>query len=227
MQNFLARLFGKKNTMTDITIIGNGNMARGIATRAIAAGKKVEILGQDAAKAQALANELGADISFGTTAGAPQGSIVVLAVPFDAAKAVVSAYGDQLAGKTVVDITNPVNFETFDSLVVEPGSSAAEEIAALAPAGVNVVKAFNTTFASTLVAGESGGKPLDVFIAGDNAEATQAVSSFVSAAGMRPLVVGPLKRSRELEGFQFVVMTMQANPAFADFNWDTGLAITK
>jgi predicted dinucleotide-binding enzyme len=227
MQNFLARLFGKKNTMTDITIIGNGNMARGIATRAIAAGKKVEILGQDATKAQALANELGADVSFGTTAGAPQGSIVVLAVPFDAAKAVVSAYGDQLAGKTVVDITNPVNFETFDSLVVEPGSSAAEEIAALAPAGVNVVKAFNTTFASTLVAGESGGKPLDVFIAGDNAEATQAVSSFVSAAGMRPLVVGPLKRSRELEGFQFVVMTMQANPAFADFNWDTGLAITK
>ncbi|MDE8670159.1 NAD(P)-binding domain-containing protein [Pseudarthrobacter sp. H3Y2-7] len=213
--------------MTDITIIGNGNMARGIASRAIAAGKKVEILGQDAAKAQALANELGADVSFGTTAGAPQGSIVVLAVPFDAAKAVVSAYGDQLAGKTVVDITNPVNFETFDSLVVEPGSSAAEEIAALAPAGVNVVKAFNTTFASTLVAGESGGKPLDVFIAGDNAEATQAVSSFVSAAGMRPLVVGPLKRSRELEGFQFVVMTMQANPAFADFNWDTGLAITK
>jgi predicted dinucleotide-binding enzyme len=227
MQNFLARLFGKKNTMTDITIIGNGNMARGIATRAIAAGKKVEILGQDATKAQALANELGADVSFGTTAGAPQGSIVVLAVPFDAAKAVVSAYGDQLAGKTVVDITNPVNFETFDSLVVEPGSSAAEEIAALAPAGVNVVKAFNTTFASTLVAGESGGKPLDVFIAGDNAEATQGVSSFVSAAGMRPLVVGPLKRSRELEGFQFVVMTMQANPAFADFNWDTGLAITK
>ncbi len=227
MQNFLARLFGKKNTMTDITIIGNGNMARGIASRAIAAGKKVEILGQDAAKAQALANELGADVSFGTTAGAPQGSIVVLAVPFDAAKAVVSAYGDQLAGKTVVDITNPVNFETFDSLVVEPGSSAAEEIAALAPAGVNVVKAFNTTFASTLVAGESGGKPLDVFIAGDNAEATQAVSSFVSAAGMRPLVVGPLKRSRELEGFQFVVMTVQANPAFADFNWDTGLAITK
>jgi predicted dinucleotide-binding enzyme len=227
MQNFLARLFGKKNTMTDITIIGNGNMARGIATRAIAAGKKVEILGQDATKAQALANELGADVSFGTTAGAPQGSIVVLAVPFDAAKAVVSAYGDQLAGKTVVDITNPVNFETFDSLVVEPGSSAAEEIAALAPAGVNVVKAFNTTFASTLVAGESGGKPLDVFIAGDNAEATQAVSSFVSAAGMRPLVVGPLKRSRELEGFQFVVMTVQANPAFADFNWDTGLAITK
>jgi 8-hydroxy-5-deazaflavin:NADPH oxidoreductase len=227
MKNFLARLLGKKNTMSDITIIGNGNMARGIGTRAIAAGKKVEILGQDAAKAQALASELGANVSYGTTASAPQGSIVVLAVPFDAAKKIVSTYGEQLAGKTLVDITNPVNFETFDSLVVEPGSSAAEEIAELAPAGANVVKAFNTTFAGTLVAGESGGKPLDVFIAGDNADANQAVGSFVSAAGMRPLVVGPLKRSRELEGFQFVLMTMQANPEFADFNWDTGLAVTK
>jgi predicted dinucleotide-binding enzyme len=227
MKNLLARLFGKKNTMTDITIIGNGNMARGIATRALAAGKNVEILGQDAAKAQALANELGANVSYGTTASAPQGNIVVLAVPFDAAKAVMAAYGELLAGKTVVDITNPVNFETFDSLVVAPGSSAAEEIAALAPAGAHVVKAFYTTFAGTLVACESAGQPLDVFIAGDNAAANQAVSSFVSAAGMRPLVVGPLKRSRELEGFQFVLMTMQANPAFADFSWDTGLAITK
>ena len=227
MKNLLARLFGKKNTMTDITIIGNGNMARGIATRALAAGKNVEILGQDAAKAQALANELGANVSYGTTASAPQGNIVVLAVPFDAAKAVMAAYGELLAGKTVVDITNPVNFETFDSLVVAPGSSAAEEIAALAPAGAHVVKAFNTTFAGTLVAGESAGQPLDVFIAGDNAAANQAVSSFVSAAGMRPLVVGPLKRSRELEGFQFVLMTMQANPEFSDFNWDTGLLVTK
>ncbi|MGG5173036.1 NADPH-dependent F420 reductase [Pseudarthrobacter sp. J1738] len=213
--------------MTNLTIIGNGNMARGIATRALAGGFTVEILGQDAAKAQALATELGAGVTSGTTASAPQGEIVVLAVPFDAAKTIVSTYGDALAGKTVIDITNPVNFETFDSLVVAPGSSAAEEISQLAAAGVNVVKAFNTNFAGVLVAGQSGGQPLDVFIAGDNAEATSAVSNFVSASGMRPLVVGPLKRARELEGFQFVLMTMQANPAFADFNWDTGLLITK
>lgn len=226
MTNFLARIFGKKTPMTNITIIGNGNMARGIATRALAAGRTVEILGQDAAKAQALAEELGGGVRYGTTADAPQGSLVVLAVPFDAAKSVVRAYGDALAGKTLVDITNPVNFETFDSLVVEPGTSAAEEIAKLAPAGAAVVKAFNTTFAGTLVAGKSGSQPLDVFIAGDDAAATSAVSSFVADAGMRPLVVGPLKRSGELEGFQFVLMTMQANPEFADFNWDTGLKVT-
>jgi len=186
MKTLLARIFGKKTPMTNLTIIGNGNMARGIATRALAGGLTVEILGQDAAKAKELAAELGASVTFGTTADAPQGDIVVLAIPFGAAKSVVSAYGDTLAGKTIVDITNPVNFETFDSLVVEPGNSAAEEIAQLATTGANVVKAFNTTFAGTLIAGESGGQPLDVFIAGDNAEANAAVSTFVSAGGMRP-----------------------------------------
>lgn len=227
MKTLLARIFGKKTPMTNLTIIGNGNMARGIATRALAGGQSVQILGQDAAKAQELAAELGAGVTSGSTVDVPQGNIVVLAVPFDAAKSVVRAYGDALAGKTIVDITNPVNFETFDSLVVEPGNSAAEEISQLAPAGAHVVKAFNTTFAGTLVAGESGGQPLDVFIAGDNGAANAAVSSLVDAGGMRPLVVGPLKRARELEGFQFVLMTMQANPEFADFNWDTGLQVTK
>lgn len=227
MKNFLARIFRKKTPMTDMTIIGNGNMARGIGTRALAANKTVEILGQDAGRAQDLASELGNGVTSGTTAQAPRGSIVVLAVPFDAAKSLVSTYGEALAGKVIVDITNPVNFETFDSLVVEPGTSAAEEIATLAPAGASVVKAFNTTFAGTLAAGESDGQPLDVFIAGDDDEATGAVSGFASAAGLRPLVVGPLKRARELEGFQFVLMTLQANPEFSDFNWDTGLKVTK
>ncbi|WP_261375374.1 NADPH-dependent F420 reductase [Arthrobacter sp. KBS0702] len=212
--------------MTDITIIGNGNMARGIATTALAAGRTVEILGQDAAKAQALAAELGAGVTFSTTADAPRGSIVVLAVPFAAATSVASNYGEALAGKILVDITNPVDFETFDSLVDGPDTSAAEEIAKLAPSGAKVVKAFNTTFAGTLAAGQSGGQPLDVFIAGDDADANSAVSDFVGAAGLRPLVVGPLKRARELEGFQFVLMTLQANPEFSDFNWDTGLKVT-
>ena len=111
--------------MSTITIIGTGNMARGIATRALAAGRTVELLNRDAGKAAALASELGGNTTSGTVGQAPAGDIVVLAVPFDAAKEIVTAYGDALAGKTVVDITNPVNFETFDSLVVAPGTSAA------------------------------------------------------------------------------------------------------
>lgn len=209
--------------MNTITIIGTGNMARGIATRALAAGRNVELLNRDSEKAAAVAAELGTNVTSGTVGQAPAGDIVVLAVPFDAAKEIVSSYGDVLAGTTVVDITNPVNFETFDSLVVAPGTSAAEEIAALTPG--NVVKAFNTTFAGALVAGETQGQVLDGFIAGDNAEATAAVASLVADGGMRPIVVGALKRSRELEGFQFLVMTLQANPAFETFNWNTGLKI--
>lgn len=209
--------------MNTITIIGTGNMARGIATRALAAGRSVELLNRDADKAAAVAAELGTNVTSGTVGQAPAGDIVVLALPFDAAKEVVTSYGAALAGKTVVDITNPVNFETFDSLVVAPGTSAAEEIAALTPG--NVVKAFNTTFAGALIAGETEGQILDGFIAGDNADATAAVASLMTDGGMRPIVVGALKRSRELEGFQFVVMTLQANPAFETFNWNTGLKI--
>lgn len=209
--------------MNTITIIGTGNMARGIATRALAAGRSVELLNRDADKAATVAAELGTNVISGTVGQAPAGDIVVLALPFDAAKEVVTSYGAALAGKTVVDITNPVNFETFDSLVVAPGTSAAEEIAALTPG--NVVKAFNTTFAGALIAGETEGQILDGFIAGDNADATAAVASLMTDGGMRPIVVGALKRSRELEGFQFVVMTLQANPAFETFNWNTGLKI--
>ena len=214
--------------MSDITIIGSGNMARGIGARAVTAGRSLQILDREPAKAEALAAELAADVTSDVTSGAIDGAalgdIVVLALPFDAAKEVVTSLGAALNGKTVVDITNPVNFETFDSLVVAPGSSAAEEISALIPSA-NVVKAFNTTFAGTLAEGTVGGVPLDVFIASDSDEARAAVVSFVTDAGLRPIDVGPLRRARELEGFQFVLMTLQANPAFETFNWNTGLKV--
>ena len=196
-----------------ITIIGAGNMAGGIATRALAGGHSVRLSDKDPAKAKALAEELrqrvpGADVADSGPAGVGQADIVVLALPFPAGKEVAASYGDQLAGKTVVDICNPVDFATFDSLVVPPGTSAAEQIAAAAP-GAHVVKAFNTTFAGTLVAGECGGAPLDVFIAGDDAAAKQAVADLASSGGLRPIDAGPLKRARELEGFQFLHMTLQ------------------
>src|SRR5256885_1914324 len=105
-----------------------------------------------------------------------------------------------LAGKVVVDISNPVDFATFDSLVVPAGTSAAEQIAAAAP-GARVVKAFNTTFAGNLVAGEAGGAPLDVFVAGDDADAKQAVADLAASGGRRPIGAGPRPRPRGREGF--------------------------
>jgi len=194
-----------------ISIIGAGNMASGIGTRALAGGHRVRLTDRDPAKAKALAEDLrervpGADVA--EAGSAADADIVVLALPYAAAEEVAAANRDELAGKTVVDISNPVDFSTFDSLVVPPGTSAAEQIAAAAP-GARVVKAFNTTFAGTLVAGEAGGVPLDVFIAGDDAEAKQAVADLAASGGLRPIDAGPLRRARELEGFQFLHMTLQ------------------
>lgn len=211
--------------MTDITIIGSGNMARGIGTRAVAAGRSLQILAQDETKAAALAAELGDSVTTGPADAVPAGSIVVLAVPYDAARQIVTRLGASLAGKTVVDITNPIDFSTFDTLVVAAGTSAAEELAALAAPGANIVKAFNTTFAGPLAAGSVAGEPLDVFIASDSDEAAAAVAAFAADAGLRPIAAGPLRRSRELEGFQLLVMALQANPALDAFNWNTSLKV--
>ena len=107
----------------------------------------------------------------------------------------------------VVDITNPVN-ETFDGLVTPPDGSAAQELAALA-SGARLVKAFNTTFATTLRAGDVAGQPLDVFMAGDDDHAKRAVAQLAEDGGLRPVDVGPLGRARELEAAGFLHMTVQ------------------
>ena len=207
-----------------ISIIGAGNMASGIAARALAGGHRVRLTDRDPAKAKTLAEDLrervpGADVA--EAGSAADADIVVLALPYAAAEEVAAANRDELAGKTVVDISNPVDFSTFDSLVVPPGTSAAEQIAAAAP-GARVVKAFNTTFAGNLEAGEAGGAPLDVFIAGDDAEAKQAVADLAASGGLRPIDAGPLRRARELEGFQFLHMTLQQT---LGTNWSSAIKI--
>jgi predicted dinucleotide-binding enzyme len=109
----------------------------------------------------------------------------------------------------VVDITNPVDWQTFDGLVTPPESSAAEEIQKAAPGGARVVKAFNTTFAGTLVEGQVAGQPLDVFIAGDDRGAKEKVAQLVRDGGLVAIDAGPLRRARQLEGLGFLGMTLQ------------------
>ena len=198
----------------NITIIGTGNMARGIATRALAGGHSVMLVGHETGKAEGLANDLQGTAQEGASVQAappdtPIASpVIVLAVPYPAAIPIVQQYSDELAGKIIVDITNPIDFSTM-SPVVAGGTSGAEEIAEVAPAGARVVKAFNTTFAGTLVAGQVAGQPLDVFIAGDDAEAKAAVSHLVEAGGMRPIDAGPLQRARQLEALGLLHITLQ------------------
>jgi predicted dinucleotide-binding enzyme len=193
--------------MSSISIIGTGNMARGIGTRAVAGGNDVQILDRDGAKAAALAKELGA-ASSSTLGDTITGDIVVLALYYEPAKSVAAQYSDALNGKIVVEISNPIDMTNFAGLVVPADSSAAQEIAGIVPSAT-VVKAFNTTFAGTLVAGEVDGQPLDVWIAGDDAEAKRAVSEFVESGGLRPLDVGELAKARWLEGLGFLHIGLQ------------------
>jgi predicted dinucleotide-binding enzyme len=179
--------------MSSISIIGTGNMASAMAERALAGGNAVEIIGRDPVKAKELAAALGG-ATVGTAEIAPAGDIVILAVPYAGAAAVVSEYGDTLRGKVVIDITNPVSPD-LTGFVTPEGSSGAQEIAEAAPAGAHVVKAFNTLFANVL----ADGRPADVFIAGDDAPAKARVSVFIESLGLRPLDAGPLPMARALE----------------------------
>jgi predicted dinucleotide-binding enzyme len=191
----------------DITIIGTGNMARGIATRALAGGHTVTLLGTDQEKAQALAGDLSGDVRTGTVGDPISGDVVVLAVWYQALDDVLGRYRDQLAGKTVVDITNPVDPQTYAPLTLEAGS-AAQEIAQKAP-GAKVVKAFNTTFAGSLVEGQVAGQPLDVFVASDDDAAKATVRQLAESAGLRVLDAGRLAHARQLEGAGYLHMAIQ------------------
>ncbi len=222
--SFLSRLFGKKKNMTDITIIGTGNMARGLATRAIAAGRSIQLLAhEDSAKARTLASELGVRIATGVVGDEITSNLVIPAVYFEAAKDIAIRYGDALAGKVYVDITNPVDFATFDGLAVPAESSAAEELQKITSA--KVVKAFNTTFAATLGEGAVAGHVLDVLIAGDDEGAIQAVVDFAAAAGLNPVVVGPQRRARQLEQTGFLHILLSANDQLPEYQWNSGVKL--
>jgi predicted dinucleotide-binding enzyme len=195
--------------MSSISIIGLGTMASTLAERALAGGNAVEIIGRDPDKANALAAALdGATV--GTAGTAPAGDIVILAVPYASAAAAVSAYGDALQGKVIVDITNPITPDA-KGFVIPADTSGAQEIANAAPADAHVVKAFNTLFAGVLAAGSAEGRPLDVFIAGDDAQAKASVSAFIESMGLRPLDAGELPMARALENVGLMQLGLVAN----------------
>ncbi|QWT21308.1 NAD(P)-binding domain-containing protein [Bacillus sp. NP157] len=184
--------------MSTISIIGAGGMAAAIGSQATKAGHTVEISTRDGAKAQALAEKLGAKATTAAFGTVPSGDLVILAVPYGGVLDVVKQYGHALAGKVLVDITNPVNAEFTD--FVTPGDSfGAQEIARAAPGDAIVVKAFNTQFSHILTAGQIDGHPLDIFFASDDAQAKTRVAAFIESLGLRPLDVGALSMARTLE----------------------------
>lgn len=197
----------------NITIIGTGKMARGIALRLLDGGHNVTLVGHTPGKAEALVEELGSQGKNGSISVAlPNtlpGDVVILAVPYPAAQTVVHQFIELLPGKILVDITNPVNFQKME--LITQDESAAEEIARTAPVSTRVVKAFSTVFARNLLDGKVNGMPLDVFLAGDDAQAKETVTRMVESIGLHPIDTGPLLRARQIEAMEFLHMAIQTS----------------
>ncbi len=191
--------------MTNVTIFGKGNMGNAIASVLTLGGASVEHIDTTGA---------GATIT---------GDIVVLAVPYSSLNDIVESYGDKLAGKIVVDITNPLNFETFDSLLVPVGSSAAAELAKALPAS-RVLKAFNTTLAATLATRTVGPIKTTVLIAGDDAAAKATLAALISAGDVDAIDAGSLARAHELEAMGFLQLTLAVNESVS---WTGGFGIVR
>ena len=187
--------------MSGISIIGTGNMASTIGALAVAGGNTVEVIGRDQSKAADLAKALGGSTTTGEFGAVPAGDIVIVALGYANVVPVVAQYGDALAGKVIVDICNPVN-SAADGLAIPDGTSIAQDVAKAAPASASVVKAFNTVFGHVL----KEGRTLDVFFAGDDAQAKAGVSEFIASLGLRPLDVGGLNMAHWLEGTGLVLM---------------------
>jgi predicted dinucleotide-binding enzyme len=192
--------------MSTVSIIGSGSMAAAIGGRAATAGHAVEVISRDPAKARALADQLAAEATTGTYGAAPAGDLVILAVPYTSAAAVVTEFGDALDGKVIIDVTNPLSPD-LTGVITPDGSSAAQEIAKLAPAGAQVVKAFNTLFGHVLARGGH----LDAFIAADDPEAKARVSAFIASLGLRPLDVGGLQFAHALEALGLLLIGVAQN----------------
>ena len=203
--------------MSSISIIGTGNMAATIGTLAIKGGNTVEVIGRDAAKSAALAKSLGGGATAGTFGAAPAGDIVILAVLFDSAVPVVREFGDALAGKIIVDITNPFD-ATGTGLAVPHDTSIAQMVAEAVPASAQVVKAFNTLFRHVL----AQGGPVDVFMAGDDAQAKASVSAFIESLGLHPRDTGDLSMAHWVEGAGVLTMGL-ARHGVGNFDFSLGI----
>jgi len=181
-----------------IAIIGPGNMGLGLARLFAAKGQNVTLAHKDVEVAERLAAEIGSNVQGKTIADSVSGAdIVILATPYDAAAAAIKEAGN-LTGKILVDITNPITPD-YMALTIGHTTSAAEEIAKLAP-GAHVVKAFNTVFWQALPFEVRQGNPaVQVLLAGDDEDAKKTVATMVTDLEFEAIDAGPLANARYIE----------------------------
>jgi len=182
----------------NIAIVGPGNMGLGLARLLVAKGQNVALAHKDIEVATRLADEIGANAQGKDIASAvSDADMVILATPYDSAQTALKEAGD-LTGKILVDITNPITPD-YMALTIGHTTSAAEEIAKLAP-GAHVVKAFNTVFWQALPFEVRQGNPaVQVLLAGDDADAKKTVATLITDLEFEAVDAGPLANARYIE----------------------------
>lgn len=182
-----------------IGIIGAGNVGGNLGK--VWAGKGHEVMfgvrDPQSPKVRALVSGLGEPARAGSVKEAAAfGEVVALTTPWPATQEAIQAAGD-LAGKILMDCTNPVKPD-LTGLSLGQTTSAAEEIARWAP-GARVVKAFNTIGAQQMLNPQFGSQAASMFICGDDAAAKSVVARLTEESGFEVVDAGPLSNARLLE----------------------------
>ncbi|WP_066299550.1 NADPH-dependent F420 reductase [Arthrobacter luteolus] len=192
--------------MRTISIIGSGKMSAAIAEVAARAGADIQIVRRSTSSSSGDRP----DATYSSMGEELTGDLVVFAVPYNAYPSILEHYRERLSGKVVIDISNPIDFTTYDELKSPADSSTAAELAKQLPADAAVVKAFNVNLGDTLTSGTNGTTTTTVLFAGDYADAKIAVADLINASGMRAVDAGPLSRARELEAMGFLQIVLAA-----------------
>ena len=188
-----------------VAIIGAGNVGKALATSMTSAGHEVTIAAKNSGNARAAADEIGASSADSSAAAVTGADVVILAVPYAAGARSPTTFVTPVAGKTIIDVTNPLNPD-FSGLATTD-TSAAEELQLRLP-DASVVKAFNTIFAGNQA---NPTPPRSTATSPPTMpKAKQEVMSLVESIGFTPLDVGPLSSARYLEGMAYVNIGLNA-----------------
>ena len=180
-----------------IAIIGNGNMANSISFN-LSKNEELVIYGKNEETAKALAEKY--KITSKKLEDNIEEEIILLAVPYDSIVSVFEENSNSLKNKILVDISNAVNWETLE---LRDGEGALK-IAKSLPTGSKLIKAFNTIPAEVLGKGEIDGKPIDVFLAGDDQSAKDKLAEAINKSGLRAIDVGALSHAPYLESLLLI-----------------------
>lgn len=216
------------NNNQTIAIVGaTGNMGSALAKSLSKAGHRLLLYGREQEEVKSLLEEIQKSGSSQPVESKPSvkeladnSDIIILAVPYQAEAALANEIQDSVKGKVVISISNPLN-ETYDGLVTDPATSAAEELQQALP-DAKVVKSFNTVFAADYAQPNIDGKKVDAFVAGDDDNAVNQISEIVASMGLNPLIAGKLSTSRTLESMQLLLIQLNMKN---DYNWRAGWKI--